>query len=172
VNEVLPRGVKPGEIIADKYLIEGALGAGGMGVVLAARHVDLDAPRAIKVSHPSEGGYEAVAQRFHREARIAARLRSEHAARVHDSGRLACGAPYIVMERLEGEDLGEIVRRRRRLPIADAARHVTQACDAVAELHAGALIAGAPDPVHAVVALGVGALRRYGGVRRAARAAA
>jgi eukaryotic-like serine/threonine-protein kinase len=136
MNQALPAVLKQGERIEDRYAIEHVLGCGGMGVVLAARHVDLDAPRAIKVPHACEDGYEAMAERFRREARIAARLSSEHAVRVCDSGRLESGAPYIVMERLEGGDLAELLRRRGRLPIADAARHVAQACAAVAELHA------------------------------------
>ena len=136
MSETSTAVVQPGEMIAGKYVIESTLGCGGMGVVFAARHVDLDVPRAVKVPHPSEGGYDAVAVRFHREARIAGRLRGEHVVRVVDSGQLPCGAPYIVMERLEGEDLGAILRRRRRLPLADAARHVVEACDALAEVHA------------------------------------
>jgi serine/threonine-protein kinase len=135
-TDALPAVLQQGETIADRYEIEHVLGCGGMGVVLAARHVDLDAPRAIKVPHACEIGYEIMAERFRREARIAARLTSDHAVRVCDSGRLESGAPYIVMERLEGDDLAALLRRRGRLSITDAARHVAEACAAVAELHA------------------------------------
>ena len=136
MSQAMPAVLSAGETIGDRYEIEHVLGCGGMGVVLAARHVDLDAPRAIKVPHACEGDYEAMAARFQREARIAAQLTSAHAVRVCDSGRLENGAPYIVMERLEGGDLSDRLRRRGRLPFGEAARHVAEACAAVAELHA------------------------------------
>jgi serine/threonine-protein kinase len=125
-----------GSLVAGKYLVEGFLACGAMGMVLAARHVDLDAPRALKVPYLEEPAPEDLAPRFLAEARIAARLAGEHVARVYDAGVLESGTPYIVMERLVGTDLAEILGRRGGLPVGDAALYVAQACAGMAEVHA------------------------------------
>lgn len=127
--------LQPGEILADKYRIEQVLGAGGMGVVLAAHHLQLDERVAIKLLLPqSLDNAEAVA-RFAREARAAVKIKSEHVARVIDVSTLPSGAPYIVMEYLEGEDLSRWVATRGALPIELAVELVLQACEALAEAH-------------------------------------
>ncbi len=128
--------LKAGQVVAGKYRIEGVLGAGGMGVVLAARHVDLRAPRAIKVPHLHGAAHEELTGQLLREAHLAAQLTGEHVVRIHDAGRLESGAPYIVMEQLEGSDLEEILRRHGRLPVGDAALYVMQACAGMEEAHA------------------------------------
>ena len=96
--------VNPGEILAGKYRVERVLGAGGMGVVVSALHLELDQRVAVKFLLAQIASPEAVA-RFVREARAAVKIRSEHVARVIDVGRLGDGAPYMVMEYLEGRDL-------------------------------------------------------------------
>jgi tRNA A-37 threonylcarbamoyl transferase component Bud32 len=133
----------PGEMIAGKYRIERVLGAGGMGIVYAARHVDLHEVFAIKLMRPAEEGEgdAAATERFLREARASARLRGEHVARVHDVGRLEDGTPYMVMEHLDGVDLRKLFKSRRgALPIDEVVDHVLQACEAVAEAHAAGII--------------------------------
>jgi hypothetical protein len=105
--------VRPGEVLAGKYAVERVLGQGGMGAVLAVRHVMLDERRALKLMLPSAmGGHQAV-ERFVREARAAARLKSDHVTRVHDVGLLPTGQPYIEMELLEGQDLSTILATPR-----------------------------------------------------------
>ena len=127
--------VREGDILAGKYRVERVLGAGGMGVVLAARHLQLETRVAIKLLLPSMLGSEEAVARFAREARAAVRITSEHVARVFDVGTLDSGAPYIVMEFLEGEDLAALVRRRGALDVEQAVDFVLQACIAVAEAH-------------------------------------
>src|ERR1700734_208549 len=98
-------GVREGDVIAGKYRVERVIAVGGMGVVVAAHHLDLDERVAIKFLLPSAlANAEAVA-RFYREARAAVKIKSEHVARVIDVGHLENGAPYMVMEYLDGEDL-------------------------------------------------------------------
>jgi serine/threonine-protein kinase len=126
----------PGEVLAGKYRVDGVLGAGAMGKVLAARHLQLDVEVALKVMLPAAMATPEAMARFLREARAAAKLKSEHVARVHDIGALDDGTPYIVMERLEGRDLGAVLAERGPLPIEEAAEYVLQACDALAEAHA------------------------------------
>src|SRR5262249_54676847 len=70
-----------------------------------------------------------------REARMLARMRSEYVARVIDVGTLDSGAPFLVMERYEGDDLGAVLRRRGPLPIPEAVGHVVEACRAVEHAH-------------------------------------
>jgi serine/threonine-protein kinase len=123
-----------GTVLAQKYRVERVLGAGGMGVVVAAMHLSLDERVALKFLHPTMASPEALA-RFAREARAAAKIKSEHVARVTDVGTLDTGSPYLVMEYLEGADLGRVLAERGPLPIRDAVEFVLQACDAVAEAH-------------------------------------
>jgi len=133
-------GVRVGDLLAGKYRVERVLGVGGMGVVVAARHVELGELRAIKLLLPQFRERSEAVERFVREARAAVRLKSEHAAQVHDVGRLEGGAPYMVMEYLEGSDLGALLKARGPLPIHEAATHVLQALDAVAEAHAAGIV--------------------------------
>jgi serine/threonine protein kinase len=133
----LPPGLPAvGDVFAGKYRIEGVLGIGGMGAVLAARHLHLDERVAIKVMLPQVEEDGATAMRFLREARAAVKIRSEHVAKVLDFGTLESGRSYMVMEYLEGEDLGSALDRRGRLPVQDVVDYLLQACDAVAQAHA------------------------------------
>ncbi len=130
-----PVDVREGDILAGKYRIEKILGAGGMGVVVAAHHLHLDEKVAIKfLVKEALGNAEAVA-RFSREARAAVKIKSEHVVRVSDVGTLDNGAPYMVMEYLEGGDLGEWLRLYGVLPVELAVEFVLQACEAVAHAH-------------------------------------
>ena len=128
--------VQAGQILAGKYRVERVLGQGGMGVVVAATHLQLGQLFALKflLPHMCEHG-EAVA-RFAREARAAVQIQSEHVARVTDVGSLESGAPYMVMEYLQGSDLSEVLHARGPLPIAEAVGFMLQACEAIAEAHA------------------------------------
>ncbi len=132
--------VKPGEVLAGKYLVERILGVGGMGVVVAATHTQLDQKVAIKFLLPSMITNREVVERFQREARAAAKIRSQHVVRVSDVGALTDGVPYIVMEFLEGRDLGELLDRRGVLPIPLAVDYVLEACEALAEAHAAGIV--------------------------------
>ncbi|HVJ91976.1 MAG TPA: serine/threonine-protein kinase, partial [Labilithrix sp.] len=126
--------VRPGDVLADKYCVERILGAGGMGVVVAARNLALGKPVAIKMLLPSMLAAPRAVERFEREARAVVQLKSEHVAEVLDIGKLASGAPYIVMELLEGCDFEELLRDRV-FSVEEATLYVLQACEAVAEAH-------------------------------------
>jgi serine/threonine-protein kinase len=123
-------------MLAGKYRVEKILGVGGMGVVVAARHLQLQTKVAIKFLRPEMLASEEAVARFAREARAAVRITSEHVARVLDVGSLENGAPYIVMEFLEGGDLAAWLRQRGPLPVEQAVDFVLQACEAIAEAHA------------------------------------
>ena len=131
--------VEAGDILLDKYRVDRVLGAGGMGVVVAATHIELEERVAIKFLRPEVLENEEALQRFLREARAAVKIKSEHVARVIDVGRLDTGAPYMVLEYLEGGDLSDTIKEG--LPsIEDAVDYVIQACDAMAEAHAAGIV--------------------------------
>src|SRR5215472_12036512 len=135
----------PGDILAGKYRLEREIGRGGMGVVFAARHLELDQRVAIKFLEKHATG---AVDRFVREARAAARIKSEHVVRIFDVGRDGTstdpsaasrrgeGAPYIVMEYLDGENLAARLANTGPLAPVFVADCLLQACDALAEAHA------------------------------------
>ncbi|MFT3770962.1 MAG: protein kinase [Minicystis sp.] len=129
-----------GEVIAERYVVEDVLGSGGMGLVVAARHVQLGQPLAIKFLYPEMAARAEVVARFMREARATASIQSEHVARVYDVGTLPSGAPYMVMERLVGSDLEKVAKTRGPLPIAETVGYVLEACEAIAEAHAQGIV--------------------------------
>ncbi|HEX3344971.1 MAG TPA: serine/threonine-protein kinase, partial [Polyangiaceae bacterium] len=127
---------QPGDVILGKYRVERVIGLGGMGAVVSARHLQLEERVAIKFLLPAMLANEEVVQRFLREAKAAIRIRSEHCVRVLDVGTLETGAPYMVMEYLEGKDLAAVVEAHAPLAIPDVVDWVLQASEALAEAHA------------------------------------
>jgi len=126
-----------GELLDGRYRVEEIVGEGGMGVVVAARDLELGHRVAIKLLRPNACRNDDMVARFRWEARASLRIRSEHVVRVTDAGTLSTGAPYIVMELLEGVDLAELLRARGApLDVAEAVDYVLQACEALAEAHA------------------------------------
>jgi eukaryotic-like serine/threonine-protein kinase len=128
-------GIQVGDVLAGKYRIERILGAGGMGVVVAVHHLHLDQRFALKLMLPELLTSEEAVTRFMREARLAAKIKSDHVVRVSDVDSLESGAPYIVMELLEGRDLAALLRDKRVLPIEDAVDLILQVCEVAAEAH-------------------------------------
>jgi eukaryotic-like serine/threonine-protein kinase len=132
--------VQEGDVLAGKYRVEKVLGYGGMGVVVSAFRGDLEQRVAVKFLSQAAAERPDAAERFRREARAAAKIRSEHVARVLDVGTLNTGLPYMVMEFLEGNDIAEELRRLTVLPITDAVEFVLQAIEALAEAHAAGVV--------------------------------
>jgi serine/threonine-protein kinase len=130
----------PGDLIGGKYEVIELIGTGGMGYVVSAMHVELGEVVALKFLRSEALLIEELVERFSREARAAAKIRSEHVARVFDVGVLPDGVPFIVMEHLAGQDLSEVVRERGPLPIKVAVEYVMQACEALAAAHASGVV--------------------------------
>jgi eukaryotic-like serine/threonine-protein kinase len=124
------------DVLADKYRIERELGRGGMGVVLAATHLQLEERVAIKFLLPELSHDPALVARFLREGRAAIKIRSEHVVRVRDVATLPGGTPYMVMEYLQGKNFEELLEEQGRLPTELAVDHLLQATEALAEAHA------------------------------------
>ena len=132
--------VQPGDVLAGKYRIERILGQGGMGVVVAAHHLQLDERVAIKFLLPDAVGRQDLVSRFEREARAAVKIKSEHVARVIDVGVLDTGSPYMVMEYLEGVDLAARLEQTGPISVLETADFVLQASEAIVEAHALGII--------------------------------
>lgn len=128
--------VQVGDLVAGKFRIERVLGAGGMGIVVAARHIHLDERVAIKLLRSDALHDEELVTRFLKEARTTAKVRSEHIARIYDVGTLDDGAPYLVMEYLDGCDLAAALKQHGPLPVEIAVEYALHICEALAEAHA------------------------------------
>ncbi len=122
-------------MLGGKYKLLRIIGEGGMGVVFEGEHVRMGQRVAIKMLLPETIDEADVIKRFDREARAAARLKSRHAARVTDVDHTDEGLPYMVMELLQGSDLGDILAERGKLPVAEAIDYMLQACAAIVEAH-------------------------------------
>jgi eukaryotic-like serine/threonine-protein kinase len=131
----LPSYVRIGDVLAGKYRIERVLGCGGMGIVVAASHIQLRQTVAIKFLLPGSLRESQLGPRLLREARAAAALKGEHVARVFDVDTVG-GAPYIVMQYLEGRTLASLLETNGPLAPTLTADYALQACEALAEAHA------------------------------------
>ena len=129
-----------GDVVAGKYKIERLLGRGGMGVVFAARHEVLHQPVAIKFPTESLLESESAVARFLNEGRAAAKIRSEHVARVLDVDTIPSGLPYIVLEYLHGCDLAALLSQEHFVPMRQSVDYLMQALEAVAEAHSLGLV--------------------------------
>jgi hypothetical protein len=127
-------------VIAERYRVDRLLGAGGMGVVVAAEDLKTGGPVAIKFLLREEMKLPDGRERFVREARALLRLASEHVVRILDVGNLANGAPFIVMEYLEGEDLRARLAATGPGQPREVVDLMLQACEAVRSAHACGIV--------------------------------
>lgn len=100
---------QPGDVLDGKYRIERLLGEGGMGAVAKATHLVRRAPVALKFISGAILSLPGAIERFVNEGVAASQIDSDHVVKVFDVGRLPSGAPYLVMEFLDGRDLGELL---------------------------------------------------------------
>ena len=128
-----------GTVIAGKYRIVRLIGAGGMGVVVEGRVLNDSRRVAIKCLAREALDDTELLDRFSREARAFARIKSRHVVRILDTG-IHEGRPFLVLEYLEGIDVARHLAERGPLPLGEAARHVVEACEALGEAHAANII--------------------------------
>jgi serine/threonine protein kinase len=132
-------GIPEGTVISGKYRVEHHIGEGAMGVVVAARHLELDELVAIKFIRPEMHALPDVFSRFAREAKASAHLNSEHVAKVLDVGVAPSSGPYMVMEYLEGSNLAVVLHQGGALSVRRATEYVMQVCEALALAHAASI---------------------------------
>jgi serine/threonine protein kinase len=131
-------GLVPGSIIAGKFRVVRPLGVGGMGKVFEVEHQLTKHRRALKVLHP--GASADSVERFVREASAAARIGNPHVAETFDAGTLESGAPYLLMELLDGETLEERLRRQGPIAPGELATLIHQACEGMQAAHEAGII--------------------------------
>jgi serine/threonine-protein kinase len=130
---------EPGYVVAGKYELEAQLGQGGMGVVWRARNIALDAPVAIKVVRATKD-QALLRGRLMQEARAAAKLTHPAIVKVFDVGQTDAGDPFIVMELLQGDSLGQILEAEGRLPAVQAVRTLLPIVDALWLAHTKGIV--------------------------------
>jgi serine/threonine protein kinase len=129
-----------GRVILGKFRVDRMIAEGGMGLVFAATHLQLEQPVALKVLRGNLDRQSEALARFMREAKAAAQLRSEHVGRVLDVGVTQDGTPFMVMEFLEGQSLDTVIAVRGLLDVATVAEYGIQICEGLAEAHAHGIV--------------------------------
>ena len=140
---VKPKGADPrfiGKIIGDKYRITELIGEGGMGTVYGAEHLEIGRRVAIKVLNRAHLGRKEAVARFHQEARAAGTIGHPNICEIYDVGRLENGAPYLVMERLDGRTLADRIQIEGALSFTDVIGTLKQVLSALIAAHAKGII--------------------------------
>ena len=141
-----------GTLIAGKYRVIGVLGKGGVGVVYEARHETLGREAAIKVLSANWSMDETAVRRFQREARSASGLGHPNIVDVYDFGELDDGRPYLIMERLHGESLADVLQREGRMSPARVGRWIRKAAAALDIVHAQGIVHRDIKPDNLIIA--------------------
>jgi serine/threonine protein kinase len=133
--------LEPGASFHERYRIVRSLKAGGMGAVYEVVDERTNSPRALKVMLPSLIADPDLRARFSLEARVTGNIASDHIVRVSDAGFVeATGTPFLVMELLQGEELGSMLGRRGALPPAEVVLYLQQTALALDKTHAADIV--------------------------------
>jgi len=127
--------IPKGTVLSGKYKIVREIGRGGMAAVYEATNVDIDKRVAIKLLAGHLATSQTVVERFLREARAVSKIRSPHICDVYDSGRLEEGAPFLVLELLEGESLYDTMCRDRQMTPETTLTIILQCAKGLAKAH-------------------------------------
>jgi serine/threonine protein kinase len=133
-------GTRSGLLVAGTYRLSTRIASGGAGDVYAAEHIRLGSPVAIKLLRADALDDHGAVERFGHEARRLASVRSPNVVRVYDYGTLTDGSPYLVMERLYGQDLRALLATEGPLPIRRAIKLVTDACRGLTAVHTAGFV--------------------------------
>ncbi len=132
---------KTGDIFAQDFRVVRPLDEGGMGAVYVVEQISTGEQRALKVMQPHLVSDLRTRERFLQEARVRARIKSEHAAKVISAGVEAdTGTPWLVMELLDGETLDDMVKRRGRLPPDEVCTVFEHVGHALSAAHAAGIV--------------------------------
>jgi eukaryotic-like serine/threonine-protein kinase len=124
-----------GQVLSGRYRVLEHIGQGAVGNVYLVEHVHVGRRYALKLLRPEHRASQAIQQRFRHEAKLGACLRSAYAVEVFDYDTWH-GAPYLVMEHLEGSSLRSLLEREGPLPVLRAASLIREACRGVGDVHA------------------------------------
>ncbi|WP_437476566.1 serine/threonine-protein kinase [Sorangium sp. So ce1014] len=159
----------PGALFQGRFLIDRLLGRGGMGEVWAALDTALERPVAIKIVHRALAGEARYAERFLRETKLVARVAHPNLVRLYDAGATAAGQLFMVMERVSGVPLREMLAGGARLDVVRALHYAIQIADALSTAHEAELVHRDVKPENVLVSGGVHARLLDFGVAKDAR---
>ena len=131
---------EPGAVLDGKYEIVERLGSGGMGEVYLVRHLHLQELRVIKILRQDLAADDSAQKRFMREARLATQVKHANVAILYDFSTLPDGSFYMVWEHIEGQDVGDRIRRQGPFPVSVAVRLGIQALRGLQAIHATGVI--------------------------------
>lgn len=145
--------LQAGAIVAEHLRLVRQLGSGGMGSVWVAEQTRLGGHVAVKFLSTALLDHESARSRFDREARLVAKIKSQHVVQVHDHGVTTTepAIPYIVMELLEGTDLSKLLDRSGPVGLAKAAEIIDQICDALTKAHDAGIVHRDIKPENVIV---------------------
>jgi serine/threonine-protein kinase len=130
-----------GSTFAARYRVVRHIAAGGMGDVYEAVHLETDRPCALKIMLPYILVSDTMRERFRREARVTASIRSDHIVAVFDAGiDDATALPFLVMELLHGEDLSKLLERVGRLSFNEVVTFLRQTALALEKTHRAGIV--------------------------------
>ena len=132
--------IATGNLVDGRYLVGEIIGQGAFGLVFEAKNVELDEKVALKTMRPEIAVDTAMVARFAREAKAAASIKSEYVATVYDVGTGSDGLPYIVMEYLDGKNLGDLLEKNGPFPAQTAVEYALQICEALAVAHSKGIV--------------------------------
>ncbi len=140
--EMTSTDVPAGTIIAGRYKVDKLLGRGGMGAVYGVTHVNTGERLALKVLNPVLATNPQAVERFRTEARAPVKIGTDHVVRVTDADVASelGGVPFLVMELLNGRDLGTELKRRGALPAGEVVLYLRQVARALDKAHAIGII--------------------------------
>jgi serine/threonine protein kinase len=124
-----------GELIDGRYKVETRLGEGGLATVYAATHLLIEKRVALKVLKSEFVADAEIVERFLREAKAASRLSHVNIISLSDYGKVPRGAPFFVMELLDGRTLSDLLYEGKGLPVPEAVRIVTEIGQGLAAAH-------------------------------------
>ena len=129
-----------GQVVGDRYRICRTIGKGGMGVVYEAQHLLIGRKVALKTMAAHAAISPLSIERFRREAQAAASVGNSHIVDVLDMGQLDAGSFYIVLEHLDGTDLGFTIASSGHFTVQRGLHVIRQLCDALSAVHAAGIV--------------------------------
>jgi serine/threonine-protein kinase len=136
-----PKAPEPGSVLGGDFTIVRPLSSGGMGAVFVAEQASTGKLRAVKLMHKELVADPKQLERFEQEARVGARIPSDHVVQVIAAGvDPATGAPWMAMELLEGQDLSAHLDARGALPPGEVLAIFRQLCHALGAAHRAGIV--------------------------------
>ncbi|MFH1437850.1 MAG: protein kinase [Pseudomonadota bacterium] len=126
--------------LENRYRVNRIIGEGGMGVIYECEHISIGKKLAVKFLNTASGTSSDSYKRFQREARATASIAHKNIVDIIDLGETQDGIPYIIMEYLQGEDLGVHLTTHRKLALAEARDILEQVLEALSAVHSSGVV--------------------------------